>query len=630
MERQGYPVPPSGSYNSSVAPPEVVYSSEPAKESGTSTWVIVIVIIIIIIILLIIGGVIWNSNCKKNCTTTMPPEEEIIPQPNLNCMKVVALLDITGQCHNSIDQGAAIVLHEYNQNHNADMHVEIKDTKGDLDRTIALFEEAILRGHRKFIIGSSHHILQHIVCKINDRSDVVFISIGSNPASFNMSDKIFRLIKYDSSMIPNVPDYLSCHYKIIYILQEDDFASRELTKLMQHSLECNGTTVKVITVNCETSARHLYPQHKCEREDVAVVSILNCAMYQHIYSQMYYCNYKYKNYAISNQLVTTKTSNLEGQHLEGQQNCTKYHLEGRACNLALETNLEVIAFSPFNTVESNLILSKINQAINPLSLTSWDAANALNNSYCRNDKVREYLNKTAGVTGPLAVDAQGDRIYGPFVSFIYNSDKSWTPNIIFGNDLKYGNYSGQFGNNCTKNCEKNCESNFPDNCVSSNNCASSDRKNNSTSTPVYTSNHNSTSTPVYTSNSSSTHNSDRSLSNFLQTSNSFRPSSPKLSDYHHSLSDNEQSPDSHKNSHKKSHKSNKNKNNNKNNKYSLINKLKSDLNTNLSTDSSSDVSSPVSSISPVKKDKKNKRKNKGSNQVSQHKINKFGSDSSYH
>jgi hypothetical protein len=459
----------------------VLVQPEPVKSEGMSGWgwvIGIIVVIIIIIVIVCIVAACWNNNkddddCKtkkacprkKHCQKSVPDLDGNISDP-VAANQPVALLELTGDGWVELDRSIANILEVYNAERPIGSRVLIRDTQSSIERTKTLWQEAVNAGHRKFIGGSRSDVLAALEPLIVSRPDTAFVSLGSTAPSLAKRNNIYRLSMNDTSLIPAVPQYLKNRYDYIHILeQEDSIWARELTALLVESLRAEGVRVGVTKVggpiavplpanpvntpssydSCSTraSARESTnaPSDGVVRTTDQLNAELSCSVPDG--SNMAFIDIVESNLVQQLFTLIDDAPWAQTKHY-GLAPMIYFPFEGKAKSAAEKTELEVLAYNPIGTLESEAVLQRTGRdLVNPLAISGYDAAVAFERAAVQ--ELENYFRLNRGITGLLSVNASGDRESGGHLLWAYNRG-DWKPERWFSRLIPHGDFLGFFDN----------------------------------------------------------------------------------------------------------------------------------------------------------------------------------------
>jgi hypothetical protein len=442
-----------------------------AQSGGWMKWGIAGGVILFIVIILIIICIIWwvnssSDSCDKPISCQRKNRGARITDIDGNVIdkaaanQAVALLELTGNGWIELDRSIAAILEVYNSERPSNQQVIIMDTQSDTELTKTLWMKAVQDGHRKFIGGSQSGTLTQLQSLINSRPDTAFISVGSTAPSLAQRDNIYRMIRDDTNLLPAIPEFLSKRFDYIQILEQvDSLWARELTQLMSDALQASGVRVGITKIggllttssNDENNRSDDVVRNSDHLNDnlsrvlptdsnIAFLSIIDSNIAQYVYSMIDDAPWAHYQHFAFDTLVL-------------------FPFEGRAASAARKTKLQVISYNPEGTLESEAVLRQVSQDnIHPLAPSAYDAAVALERiglNIKDSQNLENYFMENRGITGLLTVNEKGDRITNPYLLWNYD-DGNWTPSLIFGREIPYGDFVGSFGAPVPNNGPSDC------------------------------------------------------------------------------------------------------------------------------------------------------------------------------
>lgn len=365
---------------------------------------LILTVILIILIALIIFILWW------------PQEQDSI---------VVALLELSGDGWVQHDRAVARYLRLKHPD------VVIVDTNSQKNRTLELLMFYYSRGVRNFLGGSRSEILEFIRDSIN-QNDMIFASVGSTAIPLAKVDNIYRLVRPDSDLITLLPRFFkSINIDHVYFLtQIGDEWTISTTKNLTPALRRAGISTGVSYVNMNLSEEEISSQLNSEIPDNLSKNTIFMSFIAGNDNEKFY------------RAIDDSPKALSKDHYAGDATAF-FEFSEDAKIQAEAVNLRAYSYIPDSTPESVRLTETVAKGLgyqpHPFSVISIDAVTSLKNNQ---GNYNQTLNQTYGVTGSLASDENGDRSTGQYIWFKLSNN--WSPDIIMGKNLQYGEFTGEF------------------------------------------------------------------------------------------------------------------------------------------------------------------------------------------
>lgn len=176
--------------------------------------------------------------CKSNCSPIICYQPYIIPNPNSNDLKTVALLELSEGGIITYDNNLKDTFEYYFQNSDQFESFPIVDTKGSLTKTLELLEYYYIAGYRIFIGFSRSSILTGVKSWFDSHPSAIGISPNSTSPTLDILKNIYRLSPSDSNILANIqlsPFILAKRY-IFYIYSQGEIAAETVLALLTDPL----------------------------------------------------------------------------------------------------------------------------------------------------------------------------------------------------------------------------------------------------------------------------------------------------------------------------------------------------------------------------------------------------------
>jgi hypothetical protein len=204
---------------------------------------------------------------------------------NVYLPKTIALLELTGG-YSSNDLIVKKTLEYYWKNFNQEFKAfPIMDTRGDIQRTLALLDKYYKLGYRYFFGFSRSTIVEATLNWFNLHPDAIGISTTSTAPILNVPKQIFRLTPNDNYIIEPILPQLQASSKVYYIYTEGEVAMLNILEILKTELgESKVLSYAVNSSNLTVSNMQFFLSGSSSTDSI-VLYLLDREPYIDLYTQ---------------------------------------------------------------------------------------------------------------------------------------------------------------------------------------------------------------------------------------------------------------------------------------------------------------------------------------------------------